>query len=51
MKCFFGMCGKLYGDFDKYKHYGVDKYMASLGLSVNKKYRGRAIGDRLLEAR
>lgn len=45
------MCAKICGDFDKYKHYGVDKYMASVGLYVNKKYRGRAIGDRILEAR
>lgn len=34
--------------FDKYN---ADCYMASLGLSVNPKYRGLGIGQKMLQAR
>lgn len=43
--------GHLYKDFDVYQHYGVDKYLSCVGLSVSEKYRGRGIGLRLLQAR
>ena len=51
MKCFFDIALYLYRDFNVYDHYGVDKYMGSFGLCVDKKYRGRAIGEHLLAAR
>lgn len=41
----------LYRDFDVFERYGVDKYLSSLGLSVDPKYRGRGIGRQLLLAR
>lgn len=41
----------LYGDFDIFKHYNVDRYLASLGLSVTQKYGQRGIGLKLMEAR
>ena len=37
--------------FDVYQHYNVDRYVSSLGLSVNTKYRGRGIATQLLLAR
>lgn len=40
-----------YQDFDVFKFYGVDKILTSFGLSVNRKYRGRSIGDHLLATR
>lgn len=42
---------KLYENFDPFDHYGVDKFMGSLGLSVDGKYRGRSVGDQILAAR
>lgn len=47
----FGIEFILYENFNVFDHYGVDEYMASFGLSVDKKYRGRRIGDHLLTAR
>lgn len=41
----------LYDNFNVYDHYGVEEYLASHGLSVDKKYRGRAIGDEFLKTR
>lgn len=41
----------LYGDFDIFEHYNVDQFLASLALSVVKKYGQRGIGRKLLEAR
>lgn len=41
----------LYENYDPYKVYNVDKYMSSLGLSVDRKYRGRSIGDHFLSSR
>lgn len=37
--------------FDVYSHYNVERYISSLGLSVNTKYRGRGIATQLLLAR
>lgn len=47
----FGIESMLYENFDVFEHYGVEEYMASFGLSVDKKYRGRRIGDQLLATR
>lgn len=47
----FGIAFLLYENFNPYDYYGVDKYLASFGLSVCKKYRGRGIGDQFLIAR
>lgn len=41
----------LYENFSLFEHYGVDEYMTSFGLSVDKKFRGRGIGERILTAR
>ncbi len=41
----------LYVKFDPFKHYGVNEFLASFGLSVDRKYRGRGIGGQLLAAR
>lgn len=43
--------GALYGEFDVFKHYIIDKYIGSFGLAVAEKYWGRGIGVQLLEAR
>jgi len=43
--------GALYGDFDVFKHYNVDNYVGSFGLSVVQKYWGRNIGFKLLKSR
>lgn len=40
-----------YKDFDVYKVYGTREYLSSLGLTVSREFRGRRIGQRLLEAR
>ncbi len=47
----FGIANLLYENFNIYDHYGVEEYLASHGLSVDKKYRGRAIGDEFLKTR
>lgn len=41
----------LYENFDPFAHYNVDKYLTSFGLSVDRKYRGRGIGEQFLAAR
>lgn len=41
----------VYGNYDPFTDYNVDKYMSSLGLSVDRKYRGRGIGDHFLASR
>lgn len=41
----------LYENFNVFENYGVDKYLTSFGLSVGRKYRGRAIGDHFLATR
>lgn len=41
----------MYENYNPYEKYNVDKYMASLGLSVDRKYRGRSIGDHFLSTR
>ncbi|KAJ6650023.1 Phosphatase Herzog, partial [Pseudolycoriella hygida] len=40
-----------YTNFDPFTHYGVTEFLASFGLSVDKKYRGRGIGAHFLNAR
>lgn len=40
-----------YENFDTCEHYGIDQYLTSFGLSVDKKYRGRGIGEQLLLTR
>lgn len=44
------MLGK-HGNFNVYDKYGVDKYLTAFGVFVPKKYGGRKIGEKLLEAR
>lgn len=41
----------LYKDFDVCEAYGVDKYLTSVSLVVSPKYRGRGIGEQLLQTR
>lgn len=41
----------LYKDLDMFDKYETDAYLTSFGLSVSREYRGRGIGERLLEAR
>lgn len=41
----------LYENFDTFEYYGVDEYLTSFGLSVDRKYRGRKIGDEFLDTR
>lgn len=41
----------LYGDFDTFEHYQVDKYLSSTGIIVSHEYRGRRIGEQFLRAR
>ncbi len=50
-KAVFDIANLVCGKFDVFEYYGVDKFMDSFALSVDKKYRGRAIGDHLLAAR
>lgn len=45
------MANLLYENINIFDHYGVDEYLASHGLSVDKRYRGRAIGDEFLKTR
>lgn len=47
----FEMMDILYENYDTFKAYSVDKYMSSLGLSVDQRYRGRGIGDHFLTSR
>lgn len=41
----------LYENFDTFDYYGVDEFLTSFGLSVDRKYRGRKIGDHFLNTR
>lgn len=50
-KMVFSIANLLYESFNVYDHYNVEEYLASHGLSVDKKYRGRAIGDEFLKTR
>lgn len=36
-------------NFDPFKQYGVDKYLDSQAIAVNKKYRGRGIAEQFLK--
>lgn len=47
----FGLLNLMYEDFNPFEYYGVDEFMASFGLSVDAKYRGRNIGDHFLATR
>lgn len=40
-----------YERFSPYEKYNVDRYISSMGLTVLRKYRGIALGTRMLEAR
>lgn len=40
-----------YESFSPYSKYNVKSFIGSLGLSVDRKYRGIALGQRMLEAR
>lgn len=40
-----------HGNFDVFEKYGVDKCLSSWGVYVPKKFAGRKIGEKLLEAR
>lgn len=50
-KTVFKLISLLYENFDPFKHYGVNQFLGSLGLSVDRKYRGRGVGTQLLGAR
>lgn len=43
--------GILCENFDVFEHYGVEKYLTDYGLAVDRKYRGRAIGQHFFTAR
>lgn len=47
----FGAISLAYRNFDPFAHYAVNEYLGSLGLSVDRKYRGRGVGVQLLDAR
>lgn len=47
----FDVISVTYRNFDPFEYYGVNKYLGSLGLSVDRKYRGRGVGVQLLDAR
>ncbi|XP_037048195.1 uncharacterized protein LOC119082720 isoform X2 [Bradysia coprophila] len=49
-KTVFDVISLMYRSFDPFKHYGVNNYLGSLGLSVDRKYRGRGVGVQLLDA-
>lgn len=51
MKSVLELIHLLYESFDPFEYYGVDEYMSSFGLSVDRKYRGRNIGDHFLASR
>lgn len=40
-----------YRTFTPYEKYNVDRYISSLGLTVDRNYRGIALGTRMLAAR
>lgn len=41
----------IYDQFNVFDSYNVDKYLSALGLLVDRKYRGRKIGEQILRAR
>lgn len=41
----------MYENFNPFEYYNVNEYLASFGLSVDKKYRGRGIGSQFLATR
>lgn len=41
----------LYENFNAFEYYGVGEYLTCLGLSVDRRYRGRHIGDQFLYTR
>lgn len=41
----------LYENYDTFVEYNVDKYMSSIALCVDRRYRGRGIGDHFLTSR
>lgn len=41
----------LYEHHDTFEAYGVDKYMASVALSVDRRYRGHGIGNHFLASK
>lgn len=41
----------MYKDFDVCENYGIDEYLTSVSLVVSAKYRGRGIGEQLLDTR
>lgn len=45
------MVGVLLENYDTFEAYNVDKYMTSVALSVDRRYRGRGIGDQFLTSR
>lgn len=47
----FDVLSLMYTSFDPFECYGVTEFMASFGLSVDRKYRGRSIGDQFLATR
>lgn len=47
----FELIDVLYENYDPFEDYKVDKYMSSLGLTVDRRYRGRGIGDHFLASR
>lgn len=51
VKLLIDMVGVLYENYDTFEAHKVDKYMSSLGLSVDRNYRGRGIGDHFLTSR
>lgn len=41
----------LFENFDTFETYGVNEYLSSAALTVDRKYRGRGIGDHILIGR
>lgn len=51
MKNVLGVISVMYENFDPFEKYNVNEFMASFGLSVDRKYRGRGIGEQFLTTR
>lgn len=47
----FDISFSFYKNYDPFEYYGVNEYLSSFGLSVDRKYRGRGIGVQLLATR
>lgn len=45
------MVGVLLDNYDTFGEYNVNEYMTSVALSVDRRYRGRGIGDHFLLSR